>query len=985
MNLWLIPASDSTATNNLSKSLTKALSKNRLATTELPDGSSEIYAWGSKAGKKDTNVNKWQNMAPGDLCLFYTENPDGKGKAYTLAANVVETKRSTELSLSFWDEQAFELIYFLDKPRKVDLTVNQLSDAFMPYREDYMKSAPLGFMRVDQKVVSGILKDCSSLNEWLEDIIRGKNRFTDDFGRLMKRYYEQGIVFQSPEKSALYRISSISDASCVVDRLTANAPETINFGLVKQKKELINQQGGRYFFKDLSSTVAIRTTILQDSELGLSVDRKEALLFNEEQKALTHFCELLKNLNVDTSSGEPKLYKPLMLACMIEGIDSGEIKGNKIVFDSLLPRFLSKIKEFDSNAGPTQAAYAFFHLTNELFWMLCYKNPQDRIVEPPSPSKIREKVSHATLKETYWRALMNNKNRQQALNVLAEHWLTGNKTSFWWVNQGKSYQRGKDGGYIWAPQKNRRGATEFHWENVRNVRKGDIVFSYANGEIRAISIAQSDGYDIERPAGPLDEEWSNEGWRADLKYYELQHPISIENIGPKIAELNLARGPINRTGGVNQGYLFSLNKEAVEILSNLIDLDSFPEELKKMLHPFKKKPPIITRRTITSKERAELMGGLIKFIDNSGFVFEPWQVACYVNALRTKPFVILAGVTGTGKSKLPSLVAEATGGNAKLIPVRPDWTDSSDILGYQDLHSQFRPGPLLELAKTALDKPEAYFISIIDEKNLARVEHYFAEVLSQMEDRRSNQNGGFQSGCLILQQLNNDDQLWQQVCIPANLGIVGTVNMDESAHGFSRKVLDRAFTIELSDIDLANWQNTKNEIVSTQNWPISFWWPRAIRLADLNNIEDEEKSIVENTISILNELNSYLVGAQLQVGYRTRDEVALFALHAEDIREYFVTRNNELVDPLDLSILMKILPRIVGGSSDIRSLIQKFLGWAYDRNPLKSDEEADETLRKWDEQGRGGSLLNAAYPRTAARLCLMWDRLRNEGFTSFWL
>jgi hypothetical protein len=269
--------------------------------------------------------------------------------------------------------------------------------------------------------------------------------------------------------------------------------------------------------------------------------------------------------------------------------------------------------------------------------------------------------------------------------------------------------------------------------------------------------------------------------------------------------------------------------------------------------------------------------------------------------------------------------------------------------------------------------------------NLARVEHYFAEVLSQIEDRRLSHDGGFQSGCLILQQLNSNDEIWQQVCIPANFGIVGTVNMDESAHGFSRKVLDRAFTIELSDIDLSNWQNADNEIASTQNWPVSFWWPRAIRLSDLNDIVEKEKLIVENAISILSELNGFLAGAQLQVGYRTRDEIALFVIHAEDIKEYFITRKGELVDPLDLSILMKILPRIVGGSSDIRNLIHRFLGWAYDKNPIKSDEKADEILQIWDDQGRRGSLLNAAYPRTAARLSLMWDRLRNEGFTSFWL
>ena len=99
--------------------------------------------------------------------------------------------------------------------------------------------------------------------------------------------------------------------------------------------------------------------------------------------------------------------------------------------------------------------------------------------------------------------------------------------------------------------------------------------------------------------------------------------------------------------------------------------------------------------------RAEAMEALIEAIAARGFVYEPWQVAAYVTALRTKPFVILAGVTGTGKSKLPALVEAATGGTARLIPVRPDWTDPADVLGYTDLQGRFRPGSVLRAAREA--------------------------------------------------------------------------------------------------------------------------------------------------------------------------------------------------------------------------------------------------------------------------------------------
>src|SRR6266511_2465180 len=79
---------------------------------------------------------------------------------------------------------------------------------------------------------------------------------------------------------------------------------------------------------------------------------------------------------------------------------------------------------------------------------------------------------------------------------------------------------------------------------------------------------------------------------------------------------------------------------------------------------------------------SEAVLALIDFIGGRGFIFEPWQIAAFVTAVRTKPFVILAGISGTGKSKLASLIAQGTGSELTLVPVRPDWTDSSDLLGY---------------------------------------------------------------------------------------------------------------------------------------------------------------------------------------------------------------------------------------------------------------------------------------------------------------
>ena len=383
--------------------------------------------------------------------------------------------------------------------------------------------------------------------------------------------------------------------------------------------------------------------------------------------------------------------------------------------------------------------------------------------------------------------------------------------------------------------------------------------------------------------------------------------------------------------------------------------------------------------------RSSNVKDIVKAVVGQGFVFEPWQIAAYVTALRTKPFVILAGVSGTGKSKLPALVAQATRGEVKLISVRPDWTDSSDVLGYTDLRGTFRPGPLLELVKKATEERDKHFVCIMDEMNLARVEHYFAEILSHLEDRRAVYGGGYASGPLLSQSLQGSEAYWSNLGLPPNLVIVGTVNMDESSHGFSRKVLDRAFTIEFSDVDLTSWENQTKEVLSGLAWPVTAWYPRAAQLAEIGQLNDEEKKKVQEVIEVLSVMNRYLIQAQLQVGYRTRDEIALFVLHAEEISSSFVTRLGESVNPLDLALQMKVLPRIAGGSNSIRNILFRLLGWAYNGQPFKADEDASSLLKIWDNAGRPGFIEGATFPRTAGRLCLMWDRLLTEGYTSFWL
>lgn len=185
-------------------------------------------------------------------------------------------------------------------------------------------------------------------------------------------------------------------------------------------------------------------------------------------------------------------------------------------------------------------------------------------------------------------------------------------------------------------------------------------------------------------------------------------------------------------------------------------------------------------------------------------------------SVKTNALTILSGLSGTGKSKITTAFADALGilntDQFKMISVRPSWQDDTDLLGYADtIHNIYRPADsgLVEILKSAQDNPNKMYIVVLDEMNLARVEHYFSQFISVLE--RSNDEREIQLYNEKLGSLYNGDSYPGSIKIGTNVRFIGTVNVDESTFSFSDKLLDRANIIELKLVPFTERQEFPSE------------------------------------------------------------------------------------------------------------------------------------------------------------------------------
>ena len=346
----------------------------------------------------------------------------------------------------------------------------------------------------------------------------------------------------------------------------------------------------------------------------------------------------------------------------------------------------------------------------------------------------------------------------------------------------------------------------------------------------------------------------------------------------------------------------------------------------------------------------------------------------YLTALRTKPFMLLAGISGTGKSRIVRKLAQATvteelqkaegyegtdfandrwklhsPANFELIQVKPNWHNSMDVIGYlsniPSPHYVFTP--FIEFIVKAWQYPEVPFFLCLDEMNLAPVEEYFAEFLSAIESRSF--EGGEYMTDPIIKPFNSfgDDVAKMMVntlfpnftagdtestttkiikhfrikglTLPKNLIVIGTVNMDETTFSFSRKVLDRAMSVEMNEVNYDSFLNDTTDddlkaIVQAfeENDDADLNALLVDRHIEAREIIDELGDDAKFAIDYLKRINALLEGTPFKLGYRAANEALIY------LQASYEFGHTDRIAALDNFTLMKILSRVEGDEMKLK-------------------------------------------------------------------
>ena len=384
----------------------------------------------------------------------------------------------------------------------------------------------------------------------------------------------------------------------------------------------------------------------------------------------------------------------------------------------------------------------------------------------------------------------------------------------------------------------------------------------------------------------------------------------------------------------------------------------------------------------------------------------------------SKPFILLSGISGTGKTRFVKQQAQyfkKDETNYCIVPVRPDWHEPSDLLGYISRlgsnGAEYIVTDFLQFIvaawKDIIEHIEGNDITLkndcvpywlcLDEMNLAPVEQYFADYLSVIETRHW-EDGQYRCESLLSPSIfsqvaelstlrknlklegdeNND--LWDYfkengISIPPNLIVAGTVNMDETTHGFSRKVIDRALTLDFGEFFPNDFQHYFTP--ATRAKALSFPTLSQVNLKLISEVSIDGDA--KKSIEFLDSINIQLKGTPFELAYRALNELLIAII-------CFKPDNDIALQAVwDDFLMTKVLPRIEGDTEKLQddgenSLLIKLESiFAQQLDKIWESEDRPDLLR----ENIDGTVLTIPC-RSKKKISWMKERLNDNGFTSFW-
>ncbi|WP_375584705.1 McrB family protein [Cyclobacterium xiamenense] len=516
---------------------------------------------------------------------------------------------------------------------------------------------------------------------------------------------------------------------------------------------------------------------------------------------------------------------------------------------------------------------------------------------------------------------------------------------------------------LWSPQKDRRGADIY--KNMREVRQGDIIIHLVNNsKIAGVSKVRKSAVESHGISGT---EWDGPAYLIELEDYE--------EINPEISRNSILSAD-------NKTILDKINSQSEVFYNNKLELRQgayltpCPKELLTLINRAYlglsngNLPHILT----SDLQNIDTIEGLpfnriqlLQDIRDSGLWYSDELILRLTGSLLTKPFVILTGLSGSGKTKLAQAFVQwicKDQNQYRIIPVGADWTNREPLLGYPNA---LKPGEyvkpdngVLDLILLANNRPDSPHFLILDEMNLSHVERYFADFLSVMESDET---------IPLYSEGTSDNELPNQLSLPSNLFIIGTVNIDETTNMFSPKVLDRANTIEfrVTQDEMKKFlDNIKNINMNALTGKGSGMAKSFLDMASSKTLESDYE-INEALIQFFGELKK--TGAEF--GYRSATEI-LRLVHHLSVLDSNLTKAQKI----DIAIMQKLLPKLHGSRRKLCPVLETLGTFCF-------SDRTNVLTEVFDREDFDFNDARVIYPLSLEKITRMYKGALDHGFASF--